>query len=271
MPARDVRDSAWAASTPKRIAATPSAEPGGLKSVGTSLDVLECFATDGDLGVSDVARRIGVAKSTAHRILSTLVSRGFIEQDQQTGLYRLGLHIFELGQLAQARNEVRHAALPTLRQIATQTGLTVNLGIADGADVVFVERLEIGAGGQILSHAGRRFPVHTTSSGKVLAAFNPLVLQARVNAGFPPRVSRTVRSREEFERVVDQARRDGFATARDEAFDGAASVAVPILKNKVAIASLSVFGTTETLDPQIDRVIPLLLAASNRIAKRLPG
>lgn len=271
MPQTSPDDKAWAASTPRPIAGSrAAAEPGALKSVSTALDVLECFATDGDLGVSDVARRLGVAKSTAHRVLTTLETRGFIEQDPRTGLYKLGLHIFELGQLAQARNVLRHAALPTIRQVAVQTGLTVNFGVPDGADVVFVERVEFGPGGQILSHAGRRYPAHITSSGKVLAAFNPAVLQARLNAGFPPRVSQTIRNREDFERVVQAVRRAGYATSHDESFDGAASVAVPVLKHRVAVASLSIFGTTETVKPGVERLVPLLVAASNRIAKRIP-
>jgi DNA-binding IclR family transcriptional regulator len=271
MTGSDVKDTAWASSTPKRITIDRAAESAALKSVASALDVLECFATDGDLGVSDVARRLGVAKSTAHRILTTLTTRGFVEQDPETGFYRLGLHIFELGQLAQARNTIRHAALPTLRQVAVQTGLTVNLGIPDGPDVVFVERIEFGAGGRILSHAGRRFPAHTVSSGKAIAAFNPLVLEARVRAGFPPRVSHTIRTRADFDRAIDKVRRDGFAISRDESFDGAASVAVPILKHKVAVASLSVFGTTEAIAPEVDKLVPLLHAASTRIAKRIPG
>ena len=261
----------WAASTPKRFRSSSPEAAGSLKSVGSALDVLECFATDGDLGVSDVARRLGVAKSTAHRILSTLCSRGFVEQSPETGLYRLGLHIYELGQLAQARNGLRHAALPTVRQVAAQTGHTTNFGIPDGSDVVFVERIEVGAGGRLLSHAGRRYPAHTTSSGKVLCAYNPVVLEARLRAGFPPRVSHTVRSAEQFQRMMEQVRREGYAISRDESFDGAVSVAAPVLKNDVAVASISVFDTAERIDPDLDRLVPLLLAASRRIAKAIPG
>ena len=104
-------EDAWCTSTPKRAAA------GGLRSVGTALDVLECFAVDSALGVSDVARRLGVAKSTAHRVLSTLAGRGFVEQDAN-GLYRLGLHLYELGMLSHARNGLRHVALPVMQAVA---------------------------------------------------------------------------------------------------------------------------------------------------------
>lgn len=140
-------DGAWCTSTPRR------GSTGGLRSVGTALDVLECFAVDSALGVSDVARRLGVAKSTAHRVLTTLATRGFVEQDAN-GLYRLGIHLYELGMLSHARNGLRHVAMPIMRAVAEQTGHTVNLGIPDGADIVFVERIESMDGVRILGHSG---------------------------------------------------------------------------------------------------------------------
>lgn len=260
-------NSAWCASTPKRLRPTDQSSASGLKSVGTALDVLECFAADSELGVSDVARRLGVAKSTAHRLLSTLVSRGFVEQDHTSGLYRLGIHLYELGQLALQRNQLRYVALPTMRHVARATGLTVNLGVPDGADVVFVERLENADGLRILGHAGRRLPAHCTSSGKAIAAHNDLANQARMAAGFPPRARGTVRTDIEWQRILDRVRRDGFATSDSAAFEGAASVAVPILEHKRAIAAISVFGPSELIAPQVERLVPLLTAAANRISR----
>lgn len=262
---------AWCSSTPKPIgiAMLPGSGGSSLKSVGTALDVLKCFATDGELGVSDVARRLGVAKSTAHRLLQTLLSRGFIEQDPVTGQYRLGIHLYDLGQLAQARNEARHAALPVLRQVARATGHTVNFAVPDGGDVVFVERMENVAGVHILGHVGRRLPAHCTSSGKAIAAFNPEAAQSRIDAGFPPRVNRTIRTEADWQRTIQQVRRDGYAVSTNESFEGATSVAVPILSRRVAVASISVFGPTETIAPEIDRLVPLLKAAASRISKAL--
>lgn len=264
-------EQAWCATTPRKPVSekVPGLGSGGLKSVGSALDVLECFATDGELGVSDIARRLGIAKSTAHRLLQTLISRGFVEQDQSTGQYRLGIHLYELGQLALARNELRYAALPTLRQVAQATSLTVNFSVPEGADVVFVERIENRDGVRILGHFGRRLPSHCTSSGKVLAAFNDSVYRARVAAGFPPRLRSTVRSVEQWDAVVEEVRTRRFAQSHGESFDGASSVAVPVLNSGVAIASLSVFGPTEQVQPAVGHLVPLLTAASNRIAKSI--
>ena len=263
----DPDDPLWVVSTPRRQEETPGAD---LRSVGIALDVLECFTTDAELGVTDIARRVGVAKSTAHRTLATLVRRAYVEQGPATGKYRLGIHVYELGQLAQARSALRHAALPVMRYVSDTTGLTVNLSVPDGADMVFVERLEKPGLEQHLEHIGRRLPAHVTSSGKVVAAFNLEVDTARRAAGFPPRVSRTVRSESDWERELDLARRHGFATSESESFNDVSTVAVPILNMRgLAIASLSLMGPTERIHVEIPRLAQLLRTESRRIGRQL--
>ncbi|WP_068249378.1 IclR family transcriptional regulator [Janibacter corallicola] len=256
---------AWIASTPKRV--SPGRDVGGLRSVGTALDVLECFATDSALGVSDIARRVGVAKSTAHRVLTTLASRGFIEQDEETGLYSLGLHLYELGTLSLARNQLRHAALPTLRMMAHQTGLTVNLGVADGADVVFIERIEAQDSVRFLGHSGRRLPAHTTSSGKAIAAFDEQLDQERRIAGFPPRARETIRREEDWDAELRWVRSNGHARTRDASYDGSASVAVPIRHQGAVLGSVSFFGPGEVINPRIGKLLPMLVAGAARISR----
>lgn len=262
-------DEAWCTTTLKRTGRAD--ESGSLKSVGSALDVLECFAADTELGVSDIARRLGVAKSTAHRLLQTLVSRGFIEQDRTTSQYRLGIHVYELGALALARNGLRHAALPILHQLAATTRLTVNLGVPSDGDVVFVERIENKDGVRILGHSGRRLPAHCTSSGKAIAAFNRDFDMARRRGGFPPRVSKTVRTEADWDAVLTEVRRLGYAHSHSESFDGASSVAVPVVVNRIGIASVSIFGPTSDIQPNIDRLVPVLVAAGRRIAKAYTG
>ncbi len=260
---------ATVASVPKRFSGG-SAEPGSVRSVGLALDVLECFAVDGALGVSDVARRLGVAKSTAHRLLRTLSGRGFVEQDRETGLYHLGIHLYELGHLAQVRNTFRHAALPHLLRIAAETGYTLNFGVPDGGDVVFVERIETGEGGQVLGRIGRRLPVHCTSSGKVIAAFNPAVDQACRAAGFPAYAPRTIRTESDWSRALSDVRRQGFAVSHGESFEGMTSIAVPVMQRRVAVASISAFGPTDEIVPELDQLRVQLALAARDIAGHLP-
>ena len=263
-----LREDVWCASTPmRRPRATDAGPTTGLRSVGAALDVLECFAIDTELGVSDIARRLGVAKSTAHRLLQTLVSRGFVEPGHIAGNYRLGLHLYELGSLAHARNELRHAALPTLRQVADTTGLSVNFAVPDGADIVFVERIEAPGGFRFIAHVGRRMHSHVTSSGKAIAAHNDESDRARRTAGFPPRAKRAIRHEADWDRCLAEVRKDGYALSLDESFEGAASVAVPVLRHREAVAAISVFGRPDEIEPQVQRLVPLLTAASRRIAR----
>jgi DNA-binding IclR family transcriptional regulator len=272
MAASDASEPAWCTTTPRRSSrarGTPSAD--GLKSVATALDALECFAVDGELGVSDIARKLGVAKSTAHRLLTTLCSRGIAEQNPETGHYRLGLHLYELGQLAQARSVLRHAALPTMTMLARTTGHTVNLAVADGPDVVFLERLEAADDVRLLGHAGRRYPSHCTSSGKAIAAYNPEAAQARRDAGFPSRVSHTVRSQNDWDRQLVEVRRRGFAVSSSGSFDDVTTVAVPILDpGRRALAAVSVLGRSEEVVAEVEHLARLVQMAARRIGAALP-
>lgn len=143
----------------------------------------------------------------------------------------------------------------------------MNFSVPDGPDIVFVERIENSDGVRFLSHFGRRLPAHTTSSGKAIAAWNPEADLARRRAGFPPRVSKTVRNEADWVSSLDTVRRLGYAVSHSESFEGASSVAVPVMARRVAIASVSVFGPSDAIEPQVDRLVPVLVAVSRRIAR----
>lgn len=241
-----------------------------LRSVNIALDVLECFETEDFLGVTDVARRLDVAKSTAHRMLTALGRRGYIEQEETSGRYRLGAHVHELGRLSHARHRLRHVALPAMRGLADTTGLTVNLSIPDGSDMVFIERVEMPGLEEHLADAGRRLPAHVTSSGKALGAFDAKLDRARRAAGFPARVSRTVRSEEDWDRELSHVRRHGFATSESESFNDVSTVAVPIRNvDGIAIAAISLMGRTPSVQAAVPQLAHLLTVEAREIGHQL--
>lgn len=248
----------------------PEPVDGGLKSVTTALDLLDCFALDEELGVSDLARRLGVAKSTAHRILSTLCARGLTEQNPETGQYRLGLHLFELGQLSLTRSRLRHTALPLLEELRQVSGWTVHLAIADGADVVYLARLETLRSMALMSQVSRRWPAHCTSSGKAIAAFDPAVEKARRAAGFPWWTRNTIRSEASFEQALAQTRARGVAISQGEVRLGLTSVAAPVRDSTGrARAAISLVGPTDDLAGDLDRPSRLVSVAARRLARSL--
>lgn len=243
---------------------------GGLRSVGAALDVLECFALEEQLGVSDVARRLGVAKSTAHRLLSALCTRGLAEKDPVTRRYRLGMHLVELGQIAHSRLELRRRTLPVLEELREASGCTVHLSVADGCDVLHVERLESIRAIAVMADVRRRWPLHATSTGKVIAAFDPELAAARKAAGFPVCTERTIRNADEFDRALAQVRRTGYATNIGEAKDGAASVAAPVLDvSGRARAAISLVGPTAETARNLGRRARLVTVAARKVAQCL--
>lgn len=243
---------------------------GGLKSVASALDLLDCFVKDEELGVSEVARRLGVAKSTAHRLLTTLASRGLIEQNHETGRYRLGLHLFELGHLALERVELRRRSRTLLEELRERSGWTVHLSVAQGTDVLFLERLPTLRGIQAMEEFRRRWPLHTTSSGKAICAYDPEAAHRRLVAGLPAFTQHTITDPKRWHDELAKVRRQGYATSKEEVMLKLASVAAPVLDTSgTAIAAISITGSVMELGEHHDRQVRLVMAASHHLTRAM--
>lgn len=258
--------------------AAPSAErsnrrqavQGGLNSVSAALDLLDCFRDATTLGVTDLARRLGVGKSSAHRLLTSLCDRGYAVRDPATGRYQLGLHLYELGQLAVTRVQVRQRAMPILEALRQRTGFTIHLAVPQAADVIYVERLHALGRFPQMADVTYCLPAHLTSSGKAIAAFNPLVAAARRNAGFPVWTTASVRDAASWDAALDEVRRRGFAVSEGEVIPGVTSVAAPVRdRTGRADAAVSVVATTEELRNRIDSTGRLVMAAATQISGAL--
>ncbi|MFD7977247.1 IclR family transcriptional regulator [Streptomyces sp. NPDC059071] len=146
-------------------APAPTGSPAGAQAVRRALDVLHCFHDNGpDPTASDLARRLGLSTSTAHRLARTLLAAGFLEQDARTARYRLGPAVTELGRLSYHQRGL-HLAAPELRDLAERTGTTAALALRSGAHAVIV------AGGTVTPKAGLRRPLRSTAPGRVLLAW----------------------------------------------------------------------------------------------------
>jgi DNA-binding IclR family transcriptional regulator len=243
---------------------------GGLSSVASALDVLCLFHTEAELGVTEIARRLGVAKSTAHRLVTTLHSRGFVQRNDETGGYGLGLRLHELGRLAAARSHLRRTAMPLLESLRVRTGHTIHLAVPDGKDIIYVERLQSRRESPYLGDIGHRLPAHVTASGKVIAAFSPHVAEARRSAGFPAWTPSSIRSQASYDAALDEVRRNGFAVNDQEAVLGMTTVAAAVRDREGhAHAAISIVSATRDLDGAIARQARLVTAAAQRLAHDL--
>jgi DNA-binding IclR family transcriptional regulator len=256
------------ASSPPPPSAGPSRDSGAgeIRSLATALDLLDCLADEPELGVAELGRRLGIAKSSAHRILKTLAARGYVRQVPETRTYRLGIRLHELGEIVASRSQLRDLALPLLESIRTQTGETVHLAVPEGGQMFYVERLESYHGLRFSSRVARMRPIHLTSSGKAVAAFNPSVADAAIAMGFIQRTPRTIRTMEQFVRCLAETRSRGYAFSIEEDEPGLASVAAPVLdRTGVARAAISVAGPVTRVGERIEQTARRVQAATRQL------
>jgi DNA-binding IclR family transcriptional regulator len=240
---------------------------GGVQSVATALDLLDCLADERELGVAELGRRLGIAKSSAHRILTTLVMKGYVQQIPETRNYRLGLRLHELGALVASRSQLRDHALPLLEALRAQTGETAHLAVPEGAQMFYVERLESYHGLRFSSRVSRVRPIYLTSSGKAVAAFNQEVAEAAIAAGFEAKTPRSISSKAQFLRCLAETRSRGYAYSIGEDEPGLASVAAPVLDHTgVARAAISVAGPASRISSsQVSHVARRVRAAAAQL------
>src|SRR5205809_4265477 len=145
-----------------------------LSSVANAIRLLGSFSGDeNELGITALAGRLRLAKSTVHRLAATLTAARFLEQNGENGKYRLGLALFELGALVRRRMDVANEARPKLRELLEMTGETVQLAIIDHHSVLYVYEMESRRAIRMAAAVGGRAPLHCTAVGKVLLAFEP--------------------------------------------------------------------------------------------------
>lgn len=219
-----------------------------VQTVHRALQILESFEGEAEVrGVSELAARLGVHRSTASRLVATLEARDFLERVPGSDVFRLGPRLGRLGLLASRHRDLVDAARQTMEEFASRTGETVTLAIRDGDDAITIAQLDARYVVTIKNWVGRRTPLHCTSDGKVLLAFG--------NGGLPPgplrRLSEhTVRSKAELARELENVQARGWASALGELEDGLHGVAAPVLDNSGrCLAALGVSGPSYRLPP----------------------
>lgn len=251
---------------------TPSANE-RLTSVAAAARILREFGKHStQLGVSQLARRVGVGKSTAHRIIWTLVEAGLLEKVEDTGLFRLTTTMRTLGASAETAQRLHEAATIPLDRLRTMTAGTLHIAILDGSDVLYVERREGPGAIPVFRAIGSRNAAHETSSGKVLLAFLPTDHQKRLVQGMrlTPRTPRTITSARAFLAELARVRRQGYGENRGESQPGMCSIAAPIRDplGRV-VASVSVAEYVEDVDAGLAHLARPVVETAMRISAGL--
>jgi DNA-binding IclR family transcriptional regulator len=246
---------------------------GPVQSVGRAVRILELVAEHpGQLGVTELGRRLGVHKATAFRLVTTLAAGGLLERDPATDKYRPGFGLVRLATTALADLDVVRQARPVLEGLAEDTQETVNLAVLDGLEVVNIDQVAGGHAVLNVNWVGKRTPLHCTSNGKILLAHLPeeqreAVLAAPLDRRTPktigdPRILRT---------QLHQARRRGYAYTVEELETGLNAVAAPVRgTDGEVVAAVSVAGPAYRVTPRrIPELARAVKDAAGEISRRM--
>jgi IclR family acetate operon transcriptional repressor len=244
-----------------------------LNSVRNAARLLKEFSrTDRELGVSELARRLGLSTSTVHRMLATLTAERLLDRGR-SGRYRLGLAMYDIGANVGPNLDLHEAALPVMAVLRADTGETVQLAVLDGMESVYIDRLESPHTVRIFARVGTRLPATTTSTGKVLlAALPPAELEARLASWEPERVTPfTIADPGTLRARLREVAERGWAENREESRVGVVSSGAPVRDGSGAVvAALSVAAPTDRAAPAtLARIRVAVVAAAARASTRL--
>ncbi|MGB3442773.1 MAG: IclR family transcriptional regulator [Actinophytocola sp.] len=205
---------------------TPPQYP--IESVDNALRLLLLFAEKPRIRLTEASAYLGVASSTAHRLLAMLQYRGFVRQDATSRAYEPGGALATIASAVLRQVDLRARARPILERLNVAFDETVHLGRLEGSQVNFLDSIESGRAVRVASRAGRSLPAHCTSTGKAMLS---MLATDELHRRYPEEkltavTERTVTSRTALERELATTRKRGFAASMQESEEGVASVAV---------------------------------------------
>jgi IclR family transcriptional regulator, KDG regulon repressor len=245
-----------------------------VKSVSRALDIIQLVSLKKEgLGVTEIANQIDINKSSVYRILSTLARYGYIEQDSETGRYKLGYKFLEISSKLLESIDLRKEAKPFLQKLENETNEVIHLVVYDQGEVVYIEKLEGNETLRMHSKVGKRAPMHCTSVGKAILANLPssVVLDILDRKGLPMHTKNTITNKDAFLKELIRVKQQGYALDLEENEYGIRCIAAPIFDHlgKV-IAAVSVSGPTIRMtDERLKQLQPRMIEIGKQISARL--
>ena len=252
-----------------------SAQTGPVQALDRALGLLEIIADADGLSLSDVAQRAGMAPSTAHRLLSTLQARDFVQLEEERGVWLIGVGAFRVGNAFLRSRKMVTLGRQIMRRLMESCGETVNLGVEDDGEVVFISQAETHAPMRAFFRPGRRGPMHASGIGKALLAAQP---DAAVRAilhrkGLSRFTAKTLVEPTALFDDLETIRRRGWSVDDEEHTLGMRCLAAPIYnEHGEAIAGVSVSGPSVRIpDARLGELGPQVKRAADEITESIGG
>lgn len=246
------------------------------RAVSRAMQILSSFTVqDFELSVADLHEKLGIHKSTLVRLLQSMVAERFIEQNPETGEYRLGIKTFEIGSLYSRTRMLNIGALahPPMQRLSSKLALSSNLAVRDGAEIIYVETVEpVGRPMRVAYSAGDRFGVHHTALGKAIIAFLPgeQLENLLEELELTPLTPNTIRTADDLATELARVRELGYAVDDEESLPGLRCIGAPVRNGKRVVAALSASGSTLLVTKErVDEIASEVIKAAWEISTQL--
>ncbi|GAA4707578.1 IclR family transcriptional regulator [Brevibacillus fulvus] len=244
-----------------------------LSSLSNALRILRSYSLEKpSQGITEIAASLQLGKSTVHRLVSTLVSEGFLVKDEKTKKYRLGYSVLALSGVITSTLDIYTESLPIIRKLVDHVGETAHIAILDGCEVIYVMKIECNHHVRFLTHVGRRNPLHCTSSGKVLLAHQePAFFDRLLQKGLVKHSHNTITDPVALREHLQKIKENGYATSYEELLEGVHSIAAPIRDyTGQVIAAVTIVGPKQRLTrAKIPFLVKKVKEASREISEKM--
>jgi len=259
---------------PHRKTVKTVSSPYKVQVLDRAVEILDVLGSrDNDWSLVELSASIGLHKSTVHRLVMVLERQRLVAKNPETGRYRLGLKLFELGARAIASTNLREQCRPHLLQVVYETEETVHLCVLDEGEVLYVEKMEPQRSVRMASHVGRRCSVHCTAVGKAILAEIPApeideILRRR---GMQPMTRKTITTPAELKAELERVRHRGYAIDDEEHEEGVRCVGVVVHDySQRPIAAISVSGPTfRATNEKVPIIAKAVMHAASALASEM--
>ncbi len=251
-----------------------NADRATVQSLERALDILEALAASGQgVGIVDLSTRVSLHVSTVHRLLATLVRRGYARQHAHSGQYALGFRLLNFSRAVQEQSDLRTEARTYLMRLTENSGETSNLIVLHQNQAMYIDQVQSPRLARIFAEIGRCVPLHSTGGGKAILACLGEEERAALLAGhnLESLTPHTITSIEALEQVLMQVRAQGYAVDDEEQEEGVRCVAAPVRDHTGRVAAaLSVSGPTSRMTRErITELGQIVVAACEELSREI--
>jgi IclR family acetate operon transcriptional repressor len=244
------------------------------RSVIRIADVLNCFTSEEPVhNLTAISQRVGLARSTTHRLVNALTSQGFLMRDVHGRGYRLGYQVLHWGMVAQAGLDLRAEAQPILRALTRSVDETAILTVRDGSRGLYLDIVESSHPVRLAMQVGQLLRLHAGASSKVLLAFlsDAELEQVLSTIEFAKLTPHTITDPDKFRNELSVIRTRGYATSFEETDQGAMGIAAPVYdRSGQSVAGIGVAAPLSRIPPErVPEVAPLIMEAGRQLSERL--